>query len=118
MKIRIFETDFEGRPVECTGEFFSGPSALAIVEAMKMSPFTASLDPIVFMRQILDRIGQKDFELTGPPEKAAVVFLQRLTALGFAGYDLEADELEISPGAPGSSTFSKSKPKYPKIIKK
>ncbi|MBE6374557.1 MAG: hypothetical protein E7055_21150 [Lentisphaerae bacterium] len=74
-----------------------------------MSPFTASLDPLAFMRRVLDGIGQADFELTGPPEKAAIVFLQRLTALGFAGYDLEADELEISPGDPGSFTFSKSK---------
>lgn len=97
MRIRIYETDFEGHPVECTGEFFSGPTALAIVETMKMSPFTASLDPLVYMRQVLDGIGQKDFELSGPPEKAAIVFLQRLTALNFAGYDLEADELEISP---------------------
>ena len=99
MKIRIYETDFEGHPVECTGEFFSGPSALAIVEAMKMNPFTANLDPLVYMRRVLDGIGQKKFELSGPPEKAAIVFLQRLTALGFAGYDLEADELEISPGS-------------------
>ena len=118
MRIRIYETDFEGNPVECTGEFFSGASALDIVEAMRMHPFTAHLDPLAFMRQVLDRIGQKDFELTGPPEKAAVVFLQRLTALNFAGYELEPDELEISPGAAGSSTFSKSKSKYSKIIKK
>ena len=61
-----------------------------------MHPFTAHLDPIAFMRQVLDGIGQTDFELTGPPEKAAIVFLQRLTALNFAGYDLEPDELEIS----------------------
>ena len=97
MKIRIYETDFEGNPVECTGEFFSGTSALAIVEAMKMTPFTASLDPLAFMRQVLDGIGQADFKLTGPPEKAAVVFLQRLTALNFAEYELEPGELEISP---------------------
>ena len=96
MRIRIYETDFEGNPVECTGEFFSGPSALAIDEAMRIHPFTAHLDPLAFMRQVLDRIGQKDFELIGPPEKAAVVFLQRLTALNFAGYELEPDELEIS----------------------
>ena len=44
MKIRIYETDFKGNPVECTGEFSSGPAALAIVEAMKMRPFTAGLD--------------------------------------------------------------------------
>ena len=86
-----------GNPVECTGEFFSGASALDIVEAMRMHPFTAHLDPLAFMRQVLDKIGQKDFDLTGPPEKAAVVFLQRLTALNFAGYELEPVELEISP---------------------
>ena len=97
MKIRIYETDFEGHPVECTGEFFFGPSAIAIVEAMKMSPFTASLDPLVFMRRVLDGIGQADFELTGPPEKAAIVFLQRLTALNFAGYELEEDEVIFAP---------------------
>ena len=97
MRIRIYETDFEGNPVEYTGEYFSGPSALAIVETMKMNPFTAGLDPLVFMRQILDRIGQKDFELTGPPEKAAIVFLQRLTALNFAGYELEEDEVIFAP---------------------
>lgn len=97
MKIRIYETDFEGHPVECTGEFFSGPSAIAIVEAMKMSPFTASLDPLAFMRRVLDGIGQADFELTGPPEKAAIVFLQRLTVLNFAGYELEEDEVIFAP---------------------
>ena len=97
MKIRIYETDFEGHPVECTGEFFSGPSAIAIVEAMKMSPFTASLDPLAFMRKTLARIGQADFELADPPEKAAVAFLQRLTALGYAGYELEKDEVIFAP---------------------
>jgi len=97
VKIRIYETDFEGHPVECTGEFFSGPSAIAIVEAMKMSPFTASLDPLAFMRRVLDGIGQADFELTGPPEKAAIVFLQRLTALNFASYELEEDEVIFAP---------------------
>ena len=97
MRIRIYETDFEGHPVECTGEFFSGPSALAIVEAMKMNPFTASLDPLAFMRQVLDRIGQADFDLSGPPEKAAIVFLQRLTALGYAGYELEEKEIIAAP---------------------
>jgi len=97
VKIRIYETDFEGHPVECTGEFFSGPSALAIVEAMKMNPFSARLDPLAFMRQVLDGIGQTDIELTGPPEKAAIVFLQRLTALGYAGYELEKDDVIYAP---------------------
>ena len=96
MKIRIYETDFEGHPVECTGEFFAGSTALSIVEAMRMNPFTASLEPLDFMRRTLDRIGQPDFELPGPPEKAAVAFLQRLTALGYAEYELEPGEMDLS----------------------
>ena len=97
MKIRIYETDFEGNPVKYTGEFFSGNSALAIVEAMKMNPFSASLEPLAFMRQVLDGIDQADFELTEPQEKAAIVFLQRLTVLGYAGYELEEDEVIFTP---------------------
>jgi len=107
VKIRIYETDFEGHPVECTGEFFSGPTPLAIVEAMKMNPFTASLDPLTFMRKTLARIGQADFELADPPEKAAVTFLQRLTALGYAGYDLEPEEVVLAPHADDISEVSK-----------
>ena len=53
MKIRIYETDFEGNPVECTGDFFSGATALDIVNAMKMNPFQASLTPLNFMRWML-----------------------------------------------------------------
>ena len=54
MKIRIYETDFEGNPVECTGDFFSGATALDIVNAMKMNPFQASRTPLEFMRWMLD----------------------------------------------------------------
>lgn len=107
MKIRIFETDFEGNPVDCTGEFYAGPTALSIVEAMKLSPFTAGLEPAAFMRQVLDRIGQLDFELAGPPEKAAVEFLQRLTALGFAGYELEPGEVDLSHAEKAMSQMTK-----------
>ena len=39
MKIRIHETDFEGRPLDCSGEFFSGKTALDIVERMSINPF-------------------------------------------------------------------------------
>ncbi len=34
MKNRIYETDFDGNPVECTGDFFSGTTALDIVNVM------------------------------------------------------------------------------------
>ena len=111
MRIRIFETDYEGNPVAFTGEYFAGPTALAIVETMKMNPFTASLDPMDFMRNLLDRIGQQKFELTGPPEKAAVVFLQRLTALGYAGYELEQDEMILAPVSGDIRAISKKQVK-------
>lgn len=106
MQIRIYETDFEGRPVECTGEYFSGPTALAIVEAMKLDPFNAGLAPVKFMRQLLDAVGQK---LADDPEKAAVAFLQQLTALGYAEYVLEPQELiEISREECDIAEFKKS----------
>lgn len=110
MQIRIYETDFEGHPVECTGEYFSGPTALAIVDAMKMDPFNAGLAPAVFMRQLLDSIGQKNCPLAEDPEKAAVAFLQRLTALGYAAYILEPHELiEIQRKKCDVADFEKSK---------
>lgn len=101
MKIRIHETDFDGHPVECTGEFFTGQTALDIVEQMKMNPFTGSLKPVVFMRLVLDFNGQRDFPLPGEDEeKAAIVFLQRLTALGYAEYELEEHELDTGHPLP------------------
>lgn len=99
MKIRIHETDFEGNPVECTGEFFTGTTALEIIEAMKLNPFTASLTPIEYMRQTLDFIGQGEYPLPDDETKAAQLFLQRLTALGFAHYELDDGELDdANPG--------------------
>lgn len=94
MKIRIHETDFEGAPVECTGEFFTGNTALDIVEQMKMNPFTGSLTPLAFMRQTLEFIKQKEFALPDDSEMAAVAFLQRLTATGFARYELDDGEFD------------------------
>lgn len=101
MKIRIHETDFEGNPVECTGEFFTGGTALDIVEQMKMNPFTGSLAPAAFMRRVLDANGQRDFPLSGDdPEKAALLFLQRLTTTGFAKYELDNGELDVEHPVP------------------
>ena len=53
MKIRIYETDFDGRPVDCSGEYFSGKTALDIVEGMTMNPFQSHLTPHKFMEQTL-----------------------------------------------------------------
>ena len=102
MKIRIHDTDFDGNPVECTGEFFRGATALDIVVGMKMNPFNSHLEPLVFMRQTLGFIGQEDYALPDEPEKAAQVFLQRLTALGFAHYEIDDGELDADhPAATG-----------------
>ena len=98
MKIRIYETDFDGRPVDCTGEFFSGPTALAVVEGMKMNPFQNHLAAQEFMGQLLVTIGEKEFSLPEDPEKAAQAFLQKLTALGYAEFALDEWELDTQHG--------------------
>ena len=100
MKIRIYETDFEGNPVECTGEYFSGKTALDIVNAMKMNPFQASLKPLDFMRWMLASIGQEKFDLPDDEEKAALLFLQRLTTMGYATFELDADEVDLEHPIP------------------
>ena len=89
MKIRIYETDFEGNPVECTGDFFSGATALDIVNAMKMNPFQASRTPLDFLASI----GQEKFALPDDEEKASLLFLQRLTTLGYATFVIDANEI-------------------------
>ena len=94
MKIRIYETDFDGRPVECSGEYFSGKTALDIVEGMTMNPFQSHLTPHKFMGQTLATIGEKSFSLPEDPETAALAFLQKLTALGFAEFTLDEGELD------------------------
>ena len=98
MKIRIYETDFEGRPVDCTGEFYVGSTALAVVEGMKMNPFQNHLAAQEFMGQILATIGEKEFSLPENPEKAALAFLQKLTALGYAEFAIDDGELDTQHG--------------------
>ena len=108
MKIRIHDTDFDGNPVDCTGEFFTGVTALDIVNGMKMNPFNSHLEPVAFMRQTLDFIGQKSYALPDAPEDAARLFLQRLTALGFARYEIDEGELDADhPAECGESTEKK-----------
>ena len=76
MKIRIYETDFDGRPVDCSGEYFSGKTALDVVEGMTLNPFQSHLTPHKFMEQTLATIGEKEFSLPEDPETAALAFLQ------------------------------------------
>ena len=59
MKIRIYETDFDGRPVDCSGEYFSGKTALDIVEGMTMNPFQSHLTPHKFREQTLAPLEKK-----------------------------------------------------------
>ena len=94
MKIRIHETDFEGHPLDCSGEYFSGKTALDIVEGMTMNPFQSHLTPHKFMEQTLATIGEKSFSLPEDPETAALAFLQKLTALGYAEFAIDKGELD------------------------
>ena len=98
MKIRIHETDFEGHPLDCSGEFFSGKTALDIVERMSMNPFQSHLTPNGFMAEMLAAIGQKAFPLPEDLETAAIAFLQRLTALGYAKFELDDGEFVTQHG--------------------
>ena len=114
MKIRIHETDFEGHPLDCSGEFFSGKTALDIVERMSMNPFQSHLTPHGFMAEMLAAIGQKAFPLPDDLEKAAIAFLQRLTALGYAEFALDDGELDtqhpIATSPVENEKYSNNKP--------
>ena len=82
-----------------------------IVNAMKMNPFQASLTPLDFMRWMLAGIGQEKFDLPDDEGKAALLFLQRLTTLGYATFELDADEIDLEhpmppmPGNPKKQVF-------------
>ena len=67
---------------------------------MKMNPFQASLTPVDFMRWMLAGIGQEKFALPDDKEKAALLFLQRLTTLGYATFELDADEVDLEHPIP------------------
>ncbi len=114
MKIRIYETDFEGNPVECTGDFFSGATALDILNAMKMNPFQASQTPLNFMRWMLASIGQEKFALPDDEEKASLLFLQRLTTLGYARFEPDANEVDTEHPMPPMPRIPKKQVPSPK----
>lgn len=105
MIIRIHETDFEGHPVSCTGEYYSGDTALDIIEGMKLNPFQHHLTPMEYMRSVLDNIGEQNFKLPEDDEEwAANEFLNHLVALGYAMFYLNAggftEDGEYIPGTP------------------
>jgi len=87
MIIRIHSTDPDGRPVECTGDYFIGETALEIVEGMMLNPFTTDADAVAYMRRILAVIGQEGATLPSKPDAAAEAFLSILVAAGFAAWE-------------------------------
>ena len=90
MKVRINETDLNGKPIHDSGEILNGENHLDIVEGMKMSPFTAGLEPLAYMRDVLARSGNLGFVLPDEPEAAAKAFLLKLAATGLVQF-LEDD---------------------------
>ena len=114
MKIRIHDTDFEGHPLDCSGDYFTGETALDIVEGMTMNPFQSHLTPIEFMEQTLATIGDKEFSLPEDPETAAPAFLQKLTALGYAEFALDDGELDtqhpIAASPVNNGKYMRNKP--------
>ena len=82
MIIHIFDTDFDGNPVSCTGEFYTGKEPIDIVEAMQMNPFNASVPAITFMENILSKLNIK-VALPDAPNQAAAIFLDALKNNGY-----------------------------------
>jgi len=86
MKVRINETDLNGKPIHDSGEVLTGENHLDIVDGMKMSPFTAGLEPLAYMRDVLARSGAPGFPLPDEPEAAAKAFLLKLAATGLVQF--------------------------------
>jgi len=57
---------------------------------MKIAPFTVTLEPLPYMRDVLARTGNPDFPLPEEPEAAAKAFLLKLASSGFVQF-LEDD---------------------------
>ena len=100
--------------MDCSGKYFSGKTALDVVEGMTLNPFQSHLTPIEFMEQTLASIGEKEFSLPEDPETAALAFLQKLTALGFAEFTIDEGELDtqhpIATSPVENEKYSNNKP--------
>lgn len=89
MKVRIHDTGPDGRPVDCTGDYFTGATFLEVVEGMMLNPFTQESGPLAYMRRILASIGEGQVQLSDDPNEAAEGFLSRLVAAGYASFETE-----------------------------
>jgi len=85
MTIRLHETDYNGKPVAFTGEYFHGKTAADIVDAMKKNPFQIGLTRQQYMQSVLDKIGK--FTLT--EEDAELEFLNILAKHNYATFEEE-----------------------------
>jgi hypothetical protein len=84
MTIQIHDTDFNGKPLAGTGEYFKGKTATDIVNKIKKNPFQIDLTPGQFMRKVLNRIGKKDYRLT--EKDSALEFLNVLAINNYATF--------------------------------
>ena len=79
-----------------------------------MNPFQSHLTPYKFMEQTLATIGEKEFSLPEDPETAALAFLQKLTALGYAEFALDKGELDtqhpIATSPVDNGKYTQNKP--------
>jgi hypothetical protein len=89
MKVRIHDTGADGRPVSCTGDYFTGSTFLEVVEGMMIHPFTLETEPVAYMRRILSSIGEDQGQLPDDPDEAAEAFLSLLVASGYAAFEPE-----------------------------
>jgi len=82
MKVRINECDLNGKLIHNSGELICGDNYLAIVEGMKLSPFTAGIEPLTYMREVFGRLGLDAAILPAEPEDAAREFLLKIASIG------------------------------------
>ena len=79
-----------------------------------MNPFQSHLTPHKFMGQTLATIGEKEFSLPEDPETAALAFLQKLTALGYAEFAIDKGDLDtqhpIATSPVENEKYSNNKP--------
>ena len=79
-----------------------------------MNPFQSHLTPHGFMAEMLAAIGRKAFPLPEDLETAALAFLQKLTALGYAEFAIDKGELDtqhpIAASPVDNGKYTQNKP--------
>jgi len=86
MRVRFFETDYDGIPVPCSGDYFSGNNASEIVEKMKMNPFQGSMSVKDFIMDMLARTGIGNAGLPEDENFLAEWFIGLMVKNGYAEY--------------------------------